>query len=399
MAKGKGKKGNAQKRKAASSQKANPFDVRNNKRLRHEVVGRRVKGAYRNQSAANKRASEARTGQGALLDQYKQRSKNFGNGVAGAFIDRRFGERREGVSEADKSLARRIKVAQRRLKKDARYNLSSQKVDVLTHAGRTLGDDDFERMAAAARRQAAYMADEGEDDRAAELLAAANFGGDSAAGGGDGSGEGKRTHKEIMQEVIMKSKLFKAERQKEARELELQRERLDAGFDELHDLLSFGETKSKGKKKEEGKQEGLSEAEKAIALLREHAKGKGKGKGKKEKGNEKDDRAAATATSRGALGPSQQREFDDFDTLSRSLRFEARGQVSLPLLSLLTPLLISCPSSLVSHLSSLISHLSSLVSRLSSLASRLSPLASRLSPLPSRLSPLPSPPSHRPPTG
>ena len=128
MAKGKGKRGGAQKRKAPSQKAANPFDVRNNKRLRHEVVGRRVKGAYRNQSAANKRASEARTGQGALLDQYKQRSKNFGNGVAGTFIDRRFGESREGVSEADKSLARRIKIAQRRLKKDARYNLQDAAV-------------------------------------------------------------------------------------------------------------------------------------------------------------------------------------------------------------------------------------------------------------------------------
>lgn len=120
-----------------------------------------------------------------------------------AFIDRRFGEDEEHLTQEEKAL---LRFQKQRMKDMAgsKFALPDDdddfKDDTLTHMGRAV--DDIEP-------DTAWLADEEEDQREQDLLDQFNF------GGGEQQEENReaprhKSKKEIMEEVIAKSKMYKA---------------------------------------------------------------------------------------------------------------------------------------------------------------------------------------------
>ncbi|RLN46436.1 hypothetical protein BBJ28_00008403 [Nothophytophthora sp. Chile5] len=238
--------------KASSSRGANPFDVRSNaKAQKHVVIGRRVKGTGRNVAAA--RAEAERKRHKTLGAEYKARNKS------NAFRDKRLGEQDASLSLEDKMIARFQTERKRKLRNAAAFALhdsdSEQEEDdenalFLTHKGSKLADDDYDRFNADGPLEEDDETEEGRRmDR--DIVNTLHFGGgkgdadvNEEAMGEDGK---RKTHKEVMQEVMMKAKLYKAERQKNKSTQEDATEQLDEGFADLRGLLEFRPTRANGK--------------------------------------------------------------------------------------------------------------------------------------------------------
>jgi len=188
----------------------------------------------------------------------------------------------------------------KRLKKE-RYNLDSDdEEDQLTHGGVSLGDAiDFAGED--------IMSDDEEDHKRAMSnadIAAMNFGGGALAPneGEEGGEERTRTRKEIMEEVIAKSKKFKAERQKAAQEDEAAVSKLDEDWSTIKNLVKH--RSNKGYKKEEDQKE--KEAQERFE-------------------------AQAAALRRGGTAAlksikSTQKLVDDFDEAAKALAFDAKAK-------------------------------------------------------------------------
>ncbi|TMW59007.1 hypothetical protein Poli38472_007152 [Pythium oligandrum] len=276
-----GKKPGVKPSSASKSRGVNPFDVRSNAKTKYEVLGRRVKGQGRNVAVARSEAEKKR--KKTLSEQFKSRNK------ANAFKDRRLGEADASMSLEDKMMARFQTERKRKLRNAQAFALHDSDNDdddeeelFLTHKGEKI--DDYDKLNGG---DGSAFDDEGADDDETrkmdrEIIEKLHFGGgkgDGAAGDDDGP-ERKKTHKEIMQEVMMKSKLFKAERQKTKAAQEDATDALDSEFAALKDLLSFRPTKGSKEAKE----------------------------------LEKEERAA--------------QPMDEFDRLTRELTFEAKAQAS-----------------------------------------------------------------------
>lgn len=171
----------------------------------------------------------------------------------------------------------------------------------LTHGGRQITEDfDF----GSATRGPQPEVEAGELDAA--LVEAANFGGGD--GEGDEASRRHRTHKEIMEEVIAKSKYYKALRQAEAQKTEEDIERLDEGMDEITRLLQFKEQKPKG-----------VEAELRAALQRAQDRNKAEGRdGGQDTGQGRGQGGAGAEG--GALGTEAHSKYGDFGSVVRSPR-------------------------------------------------------------------------------
>jgi nucleolar protein 14 len=268
--------GGASKKKSGSFAKGpNPFDVRSNAKTKYEVLGRRVKGTGRNVAAARADAEAKR--KKSLASQFKLRHK------ANAFHDRRLGETNPEMTLEDKMMVRFQTERKRKMRNAQAFALQDSDDEdrdgdelFLTHGGQKI--DDFEKL-----RGETALGDERDDDddetrkMDREIISKLHFGG---GGESEGPSDHKKTHKEIMQEVMVKSKLFKAERQKNKAAQEDTTEQLDEDFDSLKNLLSFRPTK------------GTKEYDELV----------------------KEERKAAPP--------------DEFDKLTRELTFEAKAQAS-----------------------------------------------------------------------
>ncbi|KAH9165014.1 hypothetical protein AeNC1_018537, partial [Aphanomyces euteiches] len=187
--------------------KGNSFDVQKNSKSKYEVLGKRVKGQGRNVAQARAEAEERR--RKTLLKQFQGRKKN------NEFKDRRLGEQNEEMSLEDKMIARfqTERKRQYQQRNAAKFNLNDDdddqsEDDLLTHRGAKI--DDFDNIDIAG-------SDDEPDDAfdhkmGRDIVNKLHFGG----GGNDAKDgtEKKKTHEEIMQEVMMKSKMYKAEKQK-----------------------------------------------------------------------------------------------------------------------------------------------------------------------------------------
>lgn len=225
----------------------NPFERAVRPKPKHDVLNRKVKGT------TNSNIGVARA------KGYVKRESTLGRQLAmrnnvSAFHDKRIGEREVGVSLEEKMLRRFQKVRSKQ-----KFNLTEEEADdgiVITHKGKSLrdlleegakeedeesdlekmeDDDDedddvlteakIERMLEALKTGARY-------DRntlagmAAGEIADAEEGGDAVK---------KRTRKEIMEDVIKKSRILKNERRKMKEDDEEERERLDAA--DIHAVL------------------------------------------------------------------------------------------------------------------------------------------------------------------
>ncbi|EEY63085.1 nucleolar protein, putative [Phytophthora infestans T30-4] len=247
--KGGGKKVSVKKQKhgfvrASSSKGSNPFDVRGNaSKQKHEVIGRRVKGAGRNVAAA--RAEAERKRRKTLGAEFNARNKS------NVFKDKRLGEQDPTLSMEDKMMARFQTERKRKLRNASAFALhdsdSEQDDDdalFLTHKGAKITDDDYDQLNADGPLDDEDDSAEGRKmDR--DIVNQLHFGGGK---GDNDEGDGKRkTHKEVMHEVMMKAKLYKAERQKNKSSQEDATDKLDEGFADVRGLLEFRPTRANGK--------------------------------------------------------------------------------------------------------------------------------------------------------
>ncbi|GAK64978.1 nop14-like protein [Moesziomyces antarcticus] len=187
----------------------NPFDQKVTK-PKHEVLGRKIKGAVGRPGAA--KASGLAQRREALLPELQSRNRTS------TFVDRRFGENDANMTPEEKMLERFATEKQRRAAKGAAFNLNDDD-DVLTHYGQSLsGLDDLADI---------RLPEDDDEEDPGRLTAQDHF-------GGFGENEdGEKSKADVMREVIAKSKFHKIERQKMKDADEELREQLD---DELADI-------------------------------------------------------------------------------------------------------------------------------------------------------------------
>ncbi|KAJ9520210.1 hypothetical protein QJQ45_030150 [Haematococcus lacustris] len=216
----------------ASPKQPNPFDLKKNK-AKFDVLGRRVKGSTKNVVQARVDANTKR--KKTLLVEYRQIRK------ANSFVDKRFGEGAMELSREQRALA---KQQAQRQKREAQAMAAQAKGKgkkfalpegegseegeeglTLTHRGQALGDmDEFE----------APELDELDEDMVADLVRTYNFGGGEEGGPESKGADGRpKTRKQIMEEIIAKSKMYKAMKAKQREEDEAELEQLNNSFKEL----------------------------------------------------------------------------------------------------------------------------------------------------------------------
>ena len=216
-----GKKWKAGKPK---EEKQNPFDVKVNRR-KHNVVDPRRKKTEFNVTNARDRADELR--KQTLMVEYSQKDK------ANTFVDRRFGEDDASMPEEDAMLMRYQKEKARQIRK-SRRDYSIEDGEELTHMGSALAED-------GAGFAPSDEDSDAEGDRLETQLDKQNFGGfektaEETADGVDEEGRVK-TKKEVMAEIITKSKKHKAELARAKEEKENLVDELDEEFKDIMGLL------------------------------------------------------------------------------------------------------------------------------------------------------------------
>ncbi|XP_022532058.2 nucleolar protein 14 [Astyanax mexicanus] len=222
------------KTKTSTQIKNNPFEVKIN-RKKFDVLGQKSKhdvglpGVSRSK-AINKRKN-------TLLKEFRLKNK------ANKFVDRRFGEYDTKMAPEDKILKRFTMERQRSQTKKDLYNLNEE--EELTHYGQSLAE--MEKMT--------DMVDSDSDSEEKGLLSAeltaAHFGGGGLLRmktGEDGDYEEKpRSRQEIIEELILKSKQEKRERQTQKEESQELTEKLDQEWRSVQSLLAHKTPKSERK--------------------------------------------------------------------------------------------------------------------------------------------------------
>lgn len=168
------------------------------------------------------------------------------------FADRRIGEDDPTLPEDERYLARLQRERTRRTKKRARYSLADDdgELDAEEEPGQTnkrpfsLLKDDYEESDGAEEEAGD---EEGSGDELLTLKRAAG------EGEGEDDEDGQRTHREIMQEVVLKSKMYKAKRQQDKHDADEQTAKLDENLPDIMALLNKSSSDFAEKKAEEKK--------------------------------------------------------------------------------------------------------------------------------------------------
>ncbi|ORY32396.1 Nop14-like protein [Rhizoclosmatium globosum] len=209
----------------------NPFE-RQFARLKHDVLGRKVKGVEGKPMAQRKKAEENR--KKTLKVEMAKKNR------VGGLVDRRFGENNPNLSMEDKLMERFMR--EQKGKSSRNSSLFNLEEEDLTHMGQSIsGMDDYSLESGLQRVED----EEGNIDR--DTVKYSHFGGFDD----DPDPDRKKTKSEIMAEVIAKSKFHKHERQKLNEEVQQLGEEVDENLDDLKSLL-LG---TGGAKKEEAKPE------------------------------------------------------------------------------------------------------------------------------------------------
>lgn len=172
------------------------------------------------------------------------------------FADRRIGENDPTLPEDERYLARLQRERTRRTKKRARYSLADDdgELDAQKEEDRqtdkrpfSLLRDDYEESDGAEEEAGD---DEGSGD---ELLTLKRAAGEGDEEDGEDGADVQRTHQEIMQEVVLKSKMYKAKRQQDKHDADEQTAKLDEDLPNIMALLSKSSSDFAKKKAEEKK--------------------------------------------------------------------------------------------------------------------------------------------------
>ncbi|GAA5887400.1 hypothetical protein JCM5296_007127 [Sporobolomyces johnsonii] len=210
--------------------KFNLFDVRDEKK-KFEVVTRRgeVEGGKKGMPGRARAAGiEAR--KKTLLPMLEARTHSS------TFLDHRFGETSNNLTPEEKALERFTAERQSRLGKKARFNLEDDNDEggfELTHGGRKLGFGDEDELENGGWGGGGLGVSEGANRE--PLLKRRKMGAEPEEE--DDETPRKKTHAEIMNEVVAKSKFHKAERQKMKSADDETRLELDAELKDLRAIL------------------------------------------------------------------------------------------------------------------------------------------------------------------
>jgi nucleolar protein 14 len=248
----------------------NPFEKRKVS-TKQNVLGRIRKGERKSIALARSEAFQNR--KKTLLVEHQMSNKS------NIFVDRRFAED-EDIPEEDKILMRFQRERMAKAKRGSLFNVDDDEVEQLTHGGKALGElSKFDDIGG-------DISDSDEDNLGRETVRDYHFGGGfvPADRGGDeeGGDERRKTKKEIMEEIIAKSKMYKAEKRREKVERDEMLEQLNSDYNDISQILASNirPTKAKGddtpqKKGEERKDKGKEEKEEPLddfdALARELA--------------------------------------------------------------------------------------------------------------------------------
>lgn len=190
-------------------------------RKKFDLLGKKQKSQGQRVGLARSKAIEKR--KKTLLQEYKQ------SGKANVFLDRRFGENDDTLEDADKAIIRFQRERQSRMLKKDKYILADGEDDILTHHGAALSTlDDFEDEIV-----------EDDDDVDDTITRNLNFGGGADqdtipnAAVLQGDKNKHKSKKEVMEEIIAKSKLYKIQKAKEKDDDENLKEKLDKEFTSL----------------------------------------------------------------------------------------------------------------------------------------------------------------------
>jgi len=156
----------------------------------------------------------------------------------GGILDRRFGENDPTMAPEDKMLERFAREKQRSHKKNSMFDLEDDEPsESLTHMGKSINFDDMDDFKEDDLDED-YDSDGSvrERQRLKRIRALAAEGSDGEDGE-NGEPERKKTKKEVMEEVIAKSKYYKQERQAAKNEDEDLREQLDKELQNIQYML------------------------------------------------------------------------------------------------------------------------------------------------------------------
>ncbi|XP_021499370.1 nucleolar protein 14 [Meriones unguiculatus] len=215
----------------------NPFEVKVN-RQKFQILGRKTRHDVGLPGVSRARAIRKRTQ--TLLKEYKERNKS------NIFTDKRFGEYNSNISPEEKMMKRFALEQQRHHEKKNIYNLNED--EELTHYGQSLADIE--------KHNDIVDSDSDTEERgtlSAELTAS-HFGGGvhkntSQKEGEDG--DKPKSRRELIEELIAKSKQEKRERQAQREDALELTEKLDQDWKEIQTLLSRKSQKSENKEKKE----------------------------------------------------------------------------------------------------------------------------------------------------
>uniref|UniRef100_A0A663LPB6 NOP14 nucleolar protein n=1 Tax=Athene cunicularia TaxID=194338 RepID=A0A663LPB6_ATHCN len=219
---------------------SNPFEVKVN-RQKFNILGRKTKNDVGLPGVSRSKAIKKRTQ--TLLKEYKEREK------ANVFKDKRFGEYNSKISPEEKMIRRFALERQQNYGKKNIYNLNED--EELTHYGQSLAE--IEKL------NDIVDSDSDTEERgtlSAELTAA-HFGGGggllrkkAASGQQDEEEEKPKSRKELIEEMIAKSKQEKQERQNRRESALELTEKLDNDWKEIQTLIARKAPKSERKDKE-----------------------------------------------------------------------------------------------------------------------------------------------------
>ncbi|KAK2636010.1 hypothetical protein Ddye_030802 [Dipteronia dyeriana] len=222
-----GPKSVAMKNKSSKADN-NPFETIWSRR-KFDILGKKRKGEEVRIGLSRSLAIQKRTN--TLLKEYEQ------TGKSSVFLDKRIGEQNNTLGEFDKAIMRSQRQRQLKSNKKSKYNLSDGEDDELGIPG--LGPlserDDFEDdMLSDDDNYNDHEAD-GRDKRSNVLkqLNAHNAYNPTERDLTEGEENKHKSKKEVMEEVILKSKYFKAQKAKDKEENEQLMEELDKTFSSL----------------------------------------------------------------------------------------------------------------------------------------------------------------------
>lgn len=219
-------------RGAAAEERNNPFEAIWSRR-KFDVLGKKRKGEERRVSRSRSEAIRKR--ENTLLKEFVESAKSS------VFHDRRIGERDDTLPEFDKAILRQQRERLAKLKRESKYNLSDDDEDEINIHNVLLSEnDDFDEE---------VPLDDGSDEEGKMVLSKKRLSlqSDDHPSITDLPQEthGQKSKKEVMTEIISKSKFYKAQRAKEREEDEHLVDKLDSDFASLAQtraLLSLTES-------------------------------------------------------------------------------------------------------------------------------------------------------------